>query len=494
MEFLSPEFRKHHTRLLFVGYILSGLVVGILVTFFVLEISGVSINRNGELLLNSIVFIDSHPDNGQIFIDGQLERTRAGNRTRLVLQDGQHFVEIQRPGYEIWQKRVYLEGGDVYHLKYPFLYPSELVQTSIDSYEAEAKVTQSPDRRWLMIQPRVDELRFELIDLDHDDLPRRNLNFELELPDSTTEPVAVEVVTWANDNRHFLIRLSFDDQLDQHWLLSTNKNDSPQLVPQRDGVGIDKIDLIDNKVKAVYVLYQDGQLFETDLTKDPNKPLSLVAENILAFASHGDDLLLYVQAQTDSPAKVIIDEDGQRYPLTELPDSDQQSSYALQLSRFDNDWYYLVGSNTETQLLLFENPLTDIKQYLPAQPVTKPSINGLISTAFSTNVRFVAASYDDGLYIYDFEDQRAYRYNIAGLAADYQVSWMDGHRLYGQIDDNLAIWEFDSLNQIELGQVSPDQDIFFDKNYDALYNLWLDELVEDPLLELIRTDLVISKP
>ena len=490
MEFLSPNYRKRHGRLLFVSYIFSALVIGALVMFFALEVSGFYINRSGEILLNSIVFVDSHPASAEIYINGKLERSRTD--ARLVLPEGQHFVEIQKPGYDLWQKQVYLEGGAVTHIRYPFLYPTNPLSQLVDSYPQLATASQTPDRRWLMVQPRPNQLAFELLDLDQSDLPRRDLRFELPESELEHDLLVAKVLAWSHDNQHFLVRLNFDDDKIEYWIFSIDDDRPPIQVPQTraDDIPIRDVRLVDNRIREVHILYRDGQLFNQSLTDDQLEA-ELVAQNVVEFSSHGRELLVYVRSTAiEALAEVIINDDGTEYPLLELAHT-TTGQYSLALSRFEGDWYYVIGSTTDSQLEVFQNPLEAIKQdWLPI-PLTTASLSGLSSLAFSSNVRFVGATYDGGLYIYDLEAQRSYRYTVAGLPADYSIQWMDGHRLYGVIDDELNIWEFDSYHQVSMGSVRTTADVFFDKSYDSLY--LLSNRDDDSDLKLTATDLVIKQ-
>ena len=493
MDFLSPSYRRRHGRLLFVSYIFSALIIGALVMFFTLEVSGFYINRSGELSLNSIVFIDSHPANAEIYIDGKLERSRTD--ARLVLPAGQHFVEIQLPGYDLWQKQVYLDGGEVTHIKYPFLYPINPRNRVVDRYSPTATASQTPDRRWLMVQPRPAQLVFELIDLDHAELVRRNVSFELPEVDVERDLLGVEVLSWAHDNRHFLAELNFDDDDIEYWVFSTISDRLPLQVLVQDDLAVREMRLVDNRVKEVHILYENNQLFAQSLTDDELPP-RLVADDVLEFVSYGDDLVVYVRATlVESLVEVVIKDDQTEYLFLELTAQLPDSQYLLGLSRFEGDWYYVVGPEAgDTELLILKNPLEAIKQDRQPIPLTKVALSGLGSVAFSNNVRFVGATYSGGLYIYDFEDQRSYRYTVAGLASDYDVSWMDGHRLYGVVDNNLSVWEFDSSHQVSLGAVRATEDAFFDKSYDTLYVLHSGHDDDDSAdLELSAIDLIIKR-
>lgn len=460
--------------------------------FFTLEVSGYYVNRKGEILANTVVFVDTHPDNARIYINGQLERSRTG--ARLVLPEGQYFVELVLPGYQPWQKSLYLEGNSVSYLKYPFLYPVEPVQNTVSLYETMIySASQSLDRRWLAVQPEPDELVLDIIDLDDDELQSRQLSIDIETASSTNGPlISSEIVRWSTDSRYILMRLEFPD-LDEYWILDTEDESEVIKLPSDLDEKVARHELVDGRVDQVYTLYENGDLYLVDLNDEADE-IKLVAGNVLEFSSYGKDLLIYSQLQqSGSPVSVIINSSGVDYVLAEFSVSDSQSAYSLDVARFENDWYYVVGSDTEPNLRIFKNPLQRLKDGAQVTPTVDVSINSLNNTKFSHNTRFIGAADQDGIYVYDLDSQRSFRYSIDNLSPSYNIRWMDGHRMYGEIGGDLLIWEFDGTHTTNLGHIYDVQAVFFDKSYDNLYLLLVNDTDGVTESSLQHTKLILEQ-
>ena len=69
------------------------------------------------------------------------------------MPSGIYHLKLQRDGYRDWQRTIEVEGGDVQHFDYPLLIPSKLTSKKLQTFAtAPGLGTQSPDRRWLMVQ------------------------------------------------------------------------------------------------------------------------------------------------------------------------------------------------------------------------------------------------------------------------------------------------------------------------------------------------------
>jgi len=469
MEFLDPKYKKRHTRLLFVGYGLLAILITSIAALFVLEARGYYVNTGGEIVQNSLVFVDSHPGDSDVYVDGVIENSKTD--TRLILPEGPHTLEVRKDGYRTWQKDIVLVGGRVTFAKYPFLYPETPDKTTLVSYRDQVTTTQSPDRRWLMAQAVPDTPLFDLYDLDDDQQARQILDYQ-EFFDAQPTIALVEVVEWSNDNRNILLRLSYQDTdiLDTYWIVDTRLAEDPVPVPLLEKQ-LKTIELVDKKIAQVHAHYADLQLVRHTVSVEGDTADVVIAAGVLDFVSHDDTLVMYAVATPEqNDTRIVVSSELTEYTLQTLGTADP-GQVSLDISRFDNDWYYVVGAENIERLKIYQNPVSSLQDDSTLKLVSNARVDGLTDVEFSGNTRFVAALGANEFVIYDAENQVPFRYQVADLPENYELKWMDGHRLLASINGDLNIWDFDSLNRVNLGPSVSALYTHFDKNYDAVYSL-----------------------
>ncbi len=487
MEFLDPRYKKRHNRLLFVGYALLSILIAFLASLFVLEANGFYLGSDGTIVQNSILQVDSHPGNARVFINGILEDSRTD--ARYVLPEGRHFVEIQRNGYEPWQKEFNLEGGKVFFAQYPFLYPEEPVETTIESYRVEATLSQTPDRRWLAVLPEPTSRIYDLYDLNEDVVQKEE---RLLPPELASTGASYSVLEWSTDNRHALVEVlapSEEEGVDvdedtaspEYWIVDMRGNDDPLPVDVDPNKEVLEIQLVDGDTEFVLVHYADMQLVRYEVEDGSS---TVVGLRVQAFASHGENIVFYaVQDSSEQQVRIIISDDLEEYELVVL-ESDDPGDVRLDVARFDGDWLYVVGASGEERLRVYQNPLQAAQEDEEPRLASNLAVNGLSDISFSANTRFIFGVHDGGLVIYDAEDKRPYRFTQA--SDNQEFAWMDGHRVMTVHNNNLTITEFDGFNSKVLSEVRDIDSALFDQNYDFFYSL----RPVDEQLDLVSTSLL----
>src|SRR3990167_3227014 len=165
MDFLDPNKKRAHNIRLFIGYILVAIAIAMALWLLLLLSYGYDYDRKtGQVIQNGTIFVSSKPEAADIYLNGVLkDRTSA----KLVIRAGQYTVELKQAGYSDWKRTLNLEGGSIEQLVYPVLFPSKLVTKDIQLYaNAPTFVSQSPDRRWLVIQQAGPINNFDDVDLN----------------------------------------------------------------------------------------------------------------------------------------------------------------------------------------------------------------------------------------------------------------------------------------------------------------------------------------
>ena len=164
MDFLDPKKQRMHKVQLLVGYILIAVALGIATTILLYEAYGFGLDKNGKVIQNGLVFLSTQPSPANITVNGLPNKSQTN--TRLQLPAGQYTIKLERDGYRTWQRQITVQGGDVQHFDYPFLFPPQRSTTAMKQYAtAPALVSESPDRHWAVVQDSGDFDSFELFDL-----------------------------------------------------------------------------------------------------------------------------------------------------------------------------------------------------------------------------------------------------------------------------------------------------------------------------------------
>lgn len=469
MDFLDPKKRRaHHVRVM-IGYLLMAIIVAIGTTILVYEAYGYGVDTDsGGVVQNGLVFVNSQPGGADIYLNGKLQKNRTD--ARMVLPGGRYTVGLKKSGYHDWQRTFQLEERSIERLVYPLLVPNELVSKTLHTYAEAAPglTTQSPDRRWLMVQSSSTATSFDVYDTSKTDYPRQVITLPADLlTEGTKVGSSLKEVEWSTDNRHVLLEHTYASGREfvvidhEDVTKSYNINKLFTIAP-------DQVALRDKKFDLLY-LHTADQLLRTANAKDHTLSTPILTK-VLAFEPYGEDLLSYMTAEGAPAGKIQarIWEKGNTYALQELSAG---SVYSLQIAKYEGDWYYVVGSDTDERIIIYKNPLDNINGLLKqAVPLMALRQKGTQKVSFSSTARFVAAFAGQQVAVYDAEEGHDYHYT-APLPIDGQLKWMDGHRLTGLNGGQVAIFDYDGINQALLGPSTIAQGGLFDRDYIELFTI-----------------------
>ena len=466
MDFLDPKKKKQHTIRLFVGYVLVGIALLMTTSFLVLESNGYFYDtKTHSVIKNGLIFVDSAPDSATVYVNGKRQDT---TDARMVLPEGNYNIEISRDGYKTWEKSLKLEGGSIERLVYPFLFPEKPTLTTSKAYAGEPMFSsQSPDRRWVLVQPIAQSFVFDLYDLAVD--PAINTSLTIPATVVSVKPGStLSLVEWSTDNRHVLLKHSFNSG---HEYLMVDREAPAQsfnISARLPGEVIDNIALHDKKFDQFY-LYKTAGGILSSYDNRSSLPVEII-RNVAVFKPHGADVIAYISTINPAKPQFIIREDGKNYIVRELPAT---TSFLVDIARFDNHWYTAVYATGSDMTYIYKDPVASVKKInKPITPLAvRQSIIGFMS--FSQNTRFMALQSVDGLVVYDFETLRLMRYQLP-FATTSKLVWMDGRRLIGNNKSKLTVFDFDGSNKHEIIELSTQHLPFFDRDYENLLSIGKD--------------------
>lgn len=443
MDYLDRKKETRHSIILFIGYICIAIAIALTAIVLLYQAYGFGVTRKGDVTQNGLLFFSSQPNPANISINGKL--SKYSTNTRMAILSGVYKFELTREGYRNWERLIEVEGGAVQHFDYPFLVPNELTDKKIKAYtETPVFSTQSPDRRWLVVQQPGSTTSFEVFDLKN---PTK-LPVEITLPETVLSKATTqgyEIVSWASDNDHFLLKRNFDGK-SEYIITSRTAVDESRNLNNTLGVNPSKLTLLDKKFDKYYAL-TNGTLQRASLS-DPS--LITVKEQVRAYQTYGDDMVLYA-TDLDAPANKtnirLAVGSKEVYDIRSLPMS---PDYLLDLTRYSDTLYVAAAATNQQKTYVYEDPIGQIKEQpkqLPA-PIQVLRVTEPNYLSFSTSAQFVMVQNRDHYGVYDIENERGYNY-VAPEPMDLpatHATWMDGNRLTYVSGGRTLIFDYDHNN------------------------------------------------
>lgn len=471
MDFLDPKLRRRHQIRLYIGYALMAFVILLTSSILVFSAYGFDVDRKtGEVIQNGLLFVDSAPDDAQVVLNDQIQKDRTNNR--FSVPAGDYSLKIQKQDYRVWNRSFAITGGEVERFTYPMLILNTLKPVEVAAYDAPPTlVTQSPDRRWNIVNQGNSLTNFTEYDLN-------TINDQTGAPQSRTFTVpnstytqaegahSIELVEWSTDNKHFLIKHTFATGF-EYIVVSRDQPTTSVNVNQLLGVAPTNVTLRDKKFDQWYIFTQTGGLLQT---ADAKKMIKEVAKDVTAYKSHDDNTVLYATPSKDGKTQqVMLKQDDKTYRIRDIAPGVTQ----LDIARYDGKWQVVVGSDGDHKAYVYTDPveMMNSNDGRPAAPAAVLKANGPLSwVGFSQNARFMVAQSGQHFEVYDAEYKQYFQYDIKQpFDAGTKVDWIDGHRMVARSNGQAIIYDFDGSNQQTLLPTLPTAPLVFDRDYTVLY-------------------------
>lgn len=474
MEFLNPEDKKARTKRLFAGYALLAVFIAFTSLILVYLAQGYGYDPYKGVQRSSLVFFASSPVSSFVYVDGQ---KKDKTDLRLSLAEGTHATSLKQEKYRDWNKTITIDGGSVYYLVYPKLFPTDITLGVNESYsKAPAWQSQSPDKRWLLIQAQADSTSLTLLDLlKPTNEPKTLLLPEDQLIKNSAGKGVITPIEWSDDNVHLLLKQTLSDGRAAYIIVDRENVNLSQNVSSKILIanGSD-LTLRDNKYDKYYVhTPSTGALNIADLKNGVQA--SPIANAVVSFAAYADNKLLYTTyaGAKDTEASVkILNNRTDTFNLQPLK-RDPNNKYILNVSEYNGKFYYVAASRVENNVYLYRDPLDKAKPAdpLPIKPRLVLNLEQPEFASFSDNSRFISMQSGNKFIVFDGELNRVYRYqsNLTIAKAGQQALWMDSYRMSVVTDGKAQVFDFDGNNVQALTSSRAETQAYFDKDYKYIY-------------------------
>lgn len=470
MDFLDPKKKRAHLHRLYAGYALMAAALLIATFILVFAAYGYDIDRRtGGIIQNGLIVVDTHPESAEIYVN---QNNMGTTSNRLVLPAGNYNLDLRRSGYRNWSHVVALEGSTIEQLAYPFMFPNKLVTSSIQQFpDIPAMASQSPDRRWILLQTPAGQPSFSLFDTTSGKSPASSFIVPTEILTAVEGKQTMEAIEWSSDNVHLLVKHTYAGGTEFIQLDRSNPSASINLNKTFPEQTISSASMRDKKPNLFYVMdAATGKLLAADVS---THSASIILEHVLSFKSYQNDYILYATNPTTAPENVEIHiwRSGQDHFLRSVRSS---TTYLLDMAEFNGHMYVVSGSPADGRVYVYKDPFRDYSRS-PArtpQPLRVLIVPAAEFVSFSQNARFITVQGGSNFAVYDIDTNRQFRYDTK-LTPDkgQKAIWMDGHRL-GLVSQGMVnIFDFDGENiqtlSPSLGSFNP----FFDRDYTAMFTI-----------------------
>lgn len=452
MDYLDPKKKKAKKIRLMVMYALLGIAISIATVVFVFMANGYYIDREtGDVIQNGLIYVDSKPESATIHLNGVQQRGTTD--ARLVVPEGTYDIELRRDGYDTWKRNLILEGGSLRKLTYARLIPSSLeTETALNLPSLPTAVSQSNDKRWLIMSFSEKPLVMQMVDLNSATLQLTEVPLPLDLVTPTADG-KWEFIEWADDHRTFLA--SYTTAASKDFVVVDRTN------PQAGSINVTKkfaaqkvsdVSMRNRKNDQQFVFSQsDAVLYRANARSGEMTPY---VRDVIEYQAYGDDAVLYVTAKDakEGYVKAVLHKGDKDYPLREIK---KDTTYLLEIAKLGNAHVMGIGSSAEGRVLVYNDPINGIEKNgfssLPV-PTTVLRVDAPEELTISADSSVIMAHSGTQYASHEFEEDRTYVFSVSlDGAAGSEIRWMDGrHFVVSTSDAKQLIADYDGSNQREL--------------------------------------------
>lgn len=467
MDFLDPKKKKAHKRQLYLGYLLVAIAImfgGVILLFVAF---GYRIDRRGNVTQNAAVYVGSTPSDALVkYTNTKTGQTKeAVTDKRLDVPPGDYMFEYLKEGYRPWQHSSSIQGGYIYRLSYPLLFPDKLDVTDAELFASKPKISsESPDRKKILVIGNNNE--FSIYNADDPS----------QAPEKVTVPTDVITINsktkisdleWSTNNRHILFKFA-DSTSMKYVLVDTQSPENSYTINQRFNLNPKQVSLFDKRPDEFYVWQKNNNLVLANAGSNQSEP---VVNNIRGYKSHGTNRLVYVKPNKKNKkhVDVYIMAGNESFKIRQLP---TDRKYLLDIAEYDGKWYTVVASAGGHEAYIYKDAFEFLRDDNPARVLFSRTLqmDNPQKISFSDNAQFIAVQHGSKFAVYDaYQDQKFYyKFNSTFNSKNKLASWMDGFRMRAVVKNKVIVFDFDGTNYQTLSKITPGFLPLFNRDYSVM--------------------------
>jgi len=417
-----------------------------------------------------LVQFRSSPEGAAVVVDGKMQDFTTPGRANLTA--GVHTIAMQLNGYREWQRTVTLAPGQLLWLNYTRFVPNSVTTLPLKTFSSLDSVSTSPDKRWMLFQPKADAPNLTLADISNEKSPTYT---NLTLPDNKLSKTnnsygTLNIVEWDLSSRYFIVHQK--NGSDDEWLrVDSQKPNDAVNVTNLFGLGISELHFAGNNSNVMYAT-TNGVLRRLDI--GASDASAALVSDVTHFSVYGDGTVSFIAKRQSDPsnadtAQQIVglytnnkETDVQTYPA--------EAALFIVYGQYDNHNYLAVHKG-DGAIQILRDPATSTKETaeFASFNLAKPAQ----WLKMSNDGRMITAGYDDVVTTYDLEIGKAYQSTLPfmGTSNVNPMSWLDDYYLWSDNGSRLHFVEFDGQNDREITTVAPGFDVTLSQNGNVLFSI-----------------------
>ncbi len=467
MDYLDPKKQFRHHIILMVGYVFVGVAILFATLILLYQAYGFGIGDNGSVIQNGLVFFSSQPTSAQIYVNGT---KKAQTNSRVLLPAGLYQIKLSQTGYRDWSRSITVSGGSVIHYDYPILFPTNLKTTKLSAYSTPPTVTtQSPDKRWLLVQSATSVLTYDVYDLKNLTQAPSQITLPANIVTRASSSESWQVLEWADDNQHFLLQHNFDAKT-EYLLIDRQTVANSENLNNVLAINPTKLSFHNSKFDQYYAYDAAAKALMTVSLSAP-KPVSII-DGLQDYKTYANDYVLYITDTNAPTGKVLLElyKAGQSSIIRTFT---ANSNYLLNINDYSGSLYVTAGAVVDNKIYVYKDPLTQLRLQ-PTHPVVPIQVLHVTNPdylSFSPNSQYVVAEHANQFAIFDIENRNGYDYNLSpGLdKPQIHASWMNDSHLTYVANGKTLVFDYDGANQQALASASANYLPFFAPDYKSYY-------------------------
>lgn len=402
--------------------------------------------------------LGSFPSGADVDINGA--RLPAATPTAPHVEAGKNTIKFSRKDYRPWQKTVNVVSGEVVWLNYARLIPNNITTETVRNFSDVKQMLLSPNKRWLLIRNSDNSrLRDGLVYVtDHTPTQHQDMSFPLILADisdplnvrfvdigipsdkitaPTTRNVANEkfnIIEWSADSRYILIEHFVNDKVE---FLRVDRENPDNTINLSQDFKISPTEMYFSDKSNLLLALIDNSLRLIDLNNTSQKVISDYVQNF-TVANDGRLALATLESENDKLVQNVGIYDGATVRNIRSFDTDITNPIAVNLIRFDNNDYLVIGSGE--LVTIYRDPLGEKM----TEPIYLSSPGGIDWISVSPSQRFIMAGRSGKIVGYDLDSKKNYSFEISDTT---KPEWVDDHHLIINNNNQIQMIEFDGENR-----------------------------------------------
>lgn len=430
-------------------YTLMVLSVIAIVALLILIVSGYRYDaESGRVEQSAIIQFNSYPSGASVELDDRILSSRTQTKSNVFA--GTHEVTMYLKGYETWQKTVNVRAGSIFWLDYVRFVPENRTTQNVATYSSVYGSLASPSGRYMLIQMKANEAKFDLVDLDGDTVKTESLSIPTDIY-SEAETIDVshsfEIKRWDENGRYILIRHTFGDK--NEWLSLDSRNPSAtKNISKLMGISISQAYYSGTSGNIVYVL-SDGDIRKIDLSAATiSRPL---VSGVDGFSVYEDkDVIVYLGSYDSSHDNrtVGLYQEGYESPQI-LRTSQGNPTFRVATTHYYGDDYVAIAENNKVDILYGKYPSISGDNSDSLENFDTFELDYEIEyLSFSPEGNYLVAQAEAQLAGYNLEQTTLSKVALSSDSDNSSASlkWLDESHLWFDHGGVLRMCEFDGAN------------------------------------------------